>query len=82
MNKKKARLCMDCKVDTVAIGEYYFIETNVWLSVVHSKKGMLCISCLEKRLKRRLTRKDFTPCYINFGKIVGKSKQLQERLKA
>lgn len=58
--------CLDCSVDTGKIGEHYFIETDVWLSVVASNKGMLCIGCLESRLGRKLSRKDFTDAFINY----------------
>lgn len=62
--KNKKFICIDCKVNTSKIGEHYFIKDSIWLSVA-PKKGMLCIGCLEKRLKRKLTKNDFTPCYIN-----------------
>jgi hypothetical protein len=58
-------LCLDCGVNTSQIGEYYYINLDTWLSVVHSKEGMLCIGCLEIRLGRRLNSSDFTKCFIN-----------------
>jgi hypothetical protein len=64
MSRNKFK-CLDCKVDTGKIGEHYMLKDKVWLSVVSSKKGMLCISCLEVRLKRRLTYKDFNDSHIN-----------------
>jgi hypothetical protein len=73
-------LCMDCHIDTSKIGEHYFIKTNIWLSVVKDNKGMLCISCLEKRLKRKLIKNDFTKCYINNPKFSGMSLRLLNRL--
>jgi hypothetical protein len=73
-------ICLDCQIDTSKIGEHYFIKTDLWLSVVSSKKGMLCIGCLERRLGRKLTKNDFTKCYINNPKFSGMSKRLLNRL--
>jgi hypothetical protein len=78
--KNKKFLCMDCQVDISKIGEHYFIKTDLWLSVVSSNKGMLCIGCLEKRIGRLLTKADFTDCYINNPKFSGMSKRLLNRL--
>lgn len=59
-------ICLDCKVDTSAINEYYMVHDHVWLAVVNSKTtGMLCIGCLEKRLGRTLKFADFSPCLLN-----------------
>lgn len=74
-------LCLDCKVDTGKISEHYFIQTSTWLEIVGSIEGMLCIGCLEKRLGRMLTKKDFTNCYLNNPKIGSKSKRFLTRLK-
>ena len=60
-------LCLDRAVDTGKIGEHYFVQTATWLSVVGCKFGMLCVGCLETRLKRKLRPADFTRCYLNDG---------------
>lgn len=52
--------CMDCGWNTRALNEYYRVHDKVWLSVVPNGAGMLCISCLEKRLGRMLMREDFS----------------------
>jgi len=80
---KKSRrrfLCVDCRMDTGKIGEYYFIHTPLWLSVVGSKTGMLCVGCLEKRLGRKLRRNDFTNAWINDPRYGHKSQRLMSRL--
>jgi len=80
---KKSRrrfICIDCGVDTGKIGEYYFIHTLLWISVMDSIKGMLCIGCLEKRLGRRLWRNDFTNAWINDPRYGHKSQRLMSRL--
>lgn len=73
-------LCLDCKVDTSRIGEYYFLSTDVWLKVAKSLRGMYCIGCFEARLGRTLTKEDFTDCYINKKRFGSKSERLLNRL--
>jgi len=52
--------CLDCGIDTFAIGEYpYSLRDELWYAVVPSGRGMLCLDCLEVRLGRPLTPKDF-----------------------
>jgi hypothetical protein len=80
MSRKKF-LCLDCYVDTGKIHEHYFIETILWLSVVGSKTGMLCIGCLENRLGRRLVPSDFPPVTINNPKLTSMSLRLLSRVK-
>lgn len=78
---RRVFLCLDCGQDTGKMGEYYFICTSLWLSVVGSKKGMLCIGCLEARLGRELTAADFTGAYINQpGYPICRSARLTSRL--
>ncbi len=57
--------CLDCKQCTSTMNEYYMVTTELWTSVVHERRGMLCVGCLEKRLGRTLNRKDFTNCPLN-----------------
>lgn len=82
MAKKSRRrfLCVDCRVDTGKIGEYYFIHTLLWLSVVNSIKGMLCIGCFESRLGRKLRSGDFTNASVNNPHYSHKSQRLMARL--
>ena len=74
--------CIDCKVDTGKICEYYFVHTALWLSVMPSVKEMLCIGCLEKRLGRELRASDFPNVYINTLRHSPKSERLHLRLTA
>lgn len=64
------------------MNEHYFIHTDVWLSVVGSIKGMLCVGCLEKRLGRKLTKNDFPVITINSPKFGNKSQRLLDMLTA
>jgi hypothetical protein len=79
---RKKFLCLDCKVDTGLIGEHYFIHTDTWFEAHASKKGMLCVGCLEKRLNRRLSSKDFPAVYINSLQFGIKSERLLDRLRS
>lgn len=79
MTRKKWK-CLDCKQDTGKIGEHYFVHTTLWLSIVGSISGMLCISCFETRLGRQLVKSDFTDAYINRLNYGVKSQRLVERL--
>ncbi len=79
MSRKKW-LCLDCGVDTGKAGEHYFVHTEIWLKVVGSVYGMLCIGDLESRLGRKLTKADFPLVYINDKKNGAKSIRLLNRL--
>jgi hypothetical protein len=72
--------CMDCDNGTNDMNEYYMVHDHVWLSVVKSKAGMLCIGCLEGRLKRQLHSQDFMDVPLNG--LPTQSRRLQERLSA
>jgi hypothetical protein len=53
--------CIDCGVNTYAIGHYYMVSDDLWASAgMEPDGGMLCLDCLEKRIGRRLTYDDFT----------------------
>lgn len=78
---RKKFMCLDCSVDTGKIHEHYFIHTDLWLSLVGSKIGMLCVGCLEGRLGRLLNRHDFPDVTINNPKFEAKSMRLLERMK-
>ena len=59
--------CAACGVNTLHINEYYMVTDEVWEAAWPGKRGMLCIGCLENRLGRELTAKDFTDAPINRG---------------
>ncbi|QSM01148.1 hypothetical protein SEA_NANOSMITE_124 [Mycobacterium phage Nanosmite] len=75
-------LCADCGVDTGKINEFYFIRTDLWLSVMPSIDGMLCVGCIEIRLGRRLVSTDFTNASINSLYHGRKSDRLVNRLRS
>ncbi len=54
-------LCLDCSKDT--FDEYYGVRNHLWRRAVDrsQRHGMLCLSCLERRLSRFLRLEDFKP---------------------
>jgi hypothetical protein len=73
-------LCLDCCVDTGKANEHYFINTDLWMKVVGSIVGMLCVGCLETRIGRQLNKSDFPDVTINSPKHGNKSQRLLSRL--
>jgi hypothetical protein len=57
--------CLDCDVDTVAIGHFYMLRRHAWLEANPDDAGMLCFRCVQARLGRRLTAHDFMDLPIN-----------------
>lgn len=74
MNKEF--LCVDCQFDTFR-NEYYMVKDEIWPIGIFD--GMLCIGCLEKKIGRKLTKKDFTDCPVNVWPRF-RSERLQNRL--
>ena len=70
--------CLDCGVDTSAIGEYYMLKDSVWLQVNPAGEGQLCIACVERRLDRPLSSEDFLDAPANFLPDV--SDRMKDRL--
>lgn len=72
--------CVDCSVNTSDIHEYYMVHDELWLGAgMTFDGGMLCIGCLEDRLGRDLTHKDFTDAPVNHG-VFRQSERLLNRL--
>ena len=59
--------CVDCRIDTAIIEEYYMVRREIWerCTAINERSKMLCIGCLEKRLGRTLIRSDFIDCLLN-----------------
>ncbi len=57
--------CLDCGVDTFAIGEYYMVHDSTWRKMNPKGSGMLCFNCGGKRLGRQLIPQDFIDAPIN-----------------
>jgi len=73
--KDLSETCKDCGVDiTPSTGkrgfrykgrwEHYMVRDRVW-KAAGMRDGFLCIGCLENRIGRRLTARDFTSAPIN-----------------
>jgi Protein of unknown function len=58
-------LCLDCSKDTS--DEYYGVHNYIWRRAVDrsQRHGMLCLSCLERRLGRFLRPEDFKSVPVN-----------------
>ena len=73
--------CALCRVDTLAIREFYMVEDEVWDAAVGPdsfiRGSYLCIGCLELRLGRRLVPDDFTDAPLN--ECRGDSPRLHDR---
>jgi hypothetical protein len=51
---------MDCGLDTAKVpGQYYMVHDAVWREAVPDMAGVLCLRCLQHRLRRGLTEADF-----------------------
>lgn len=62
-----AGMCQVCHVDTLeSASDYYMLKNRIWRSVCISPRGMMCLSCVESRLGRKLVREDFTGAPINY----------------
>jgi hypothetical protein len=73
--------CAACEVNTLHIKEYYMVHDEIWKTVWPANRGMLCIGCVEARLGRALTAKDFTDAPVNTG-YFDYSERLAARLAA
>ena len=72
--------CIECDVNTLDVREYYMIQNDLWEQVNPNKNGMMCIGCVEEKLKRELTPEDFTNCPLNLFSPNKKSERLLKRL--
>src|SRR5262245_1322803 len=75
-------LCADCGFDTTD-NEYYMVRNDVWeqASPLNQHGVFLCIGCLEKRIGRTLSRRDFIECPLNTSPDWPRSKRLRDRLR-
>jgi hypothetical protein len=79
MHKSKRKwLCVDCSRNTQH--EHYFVHNEVWASAGMPECGMLCVGCLEDRLGRQLTSRDFTSAHINNPKTNTMTDLLRSRI--
>jgi len=79
MKNNQINICNDCKIDTTNIGEFYMLKHTIWNSIA-TKKEILCISCIEKRLKRQLIATDFLDCKLNRDLSRKRSQKLKNRM--
>lgn len=58
-------LCLDCALDTLESGDYYMVTEGLWQQAQQNLEGMLCLDCLQERIRRPLEGNDFIDCYVN-----------------
>lgn len=64
-------LCVDCGVNTIEGNEYFMVTDALWKRAgMRRHGGFLCIGCLETRIGRQLTSRDFTECPLNWRNIM------------
>lgn len=76
-NKIRQRFICPCGFDTFH-NEYYMVHDGIWKAA--NGAIMLCIGCLEERLNRKLTIRDFTDAPVNRLNFGTKSARLIDRL--
>jgi hypothetical protein len=67
-NPRKAnpkRLCSDCKKDVYKNPRDYFLVTDEVWAKYGVGRDMLCMTCLEERMGRRLERADIHDCPVS-----------------
>lgn len=83
-------VCLDCKVNTHEINEYYMVTDELWKLATSGTdgSGMLCIGCLEDRLQKYRAADDkhfmlglhcFIHCPVNCLPVIKRSERLQNR---
>jgi hypothetical protein len=75
-------LCLDCGIDTGKASEHYMLNDQTWKLTGLGKYGMLCVGCVEIRIKRKLVAKDFNSSYLNNPRTGSISARLLDRMKA
>ena len=72
--------CTDCRFHPWRHGEDFYVLDGLWLTVMPVKKrdDIICIGCFEKRLGRKLTRKDFKSWFRNNRWCRNKGKPLND----
>jgi hypothetical protein len=72
--------CRDCGWDTCRGDEVYMVHSAVWAAAGMPYAGYLCVGCLETRLGRTLTARDFKDVPLNRPGVRRHSPRLHDRL--
>lgn len=72
--------CTDCNIDLFGIKEYYSIKDRTQAEANIEQHDYLCVGCIEKRLNRQLTFRDFREAPLN---VIGDdhSERLNNRIR-
>ena len=62
-----ALVCTDCHIEPWNMGEDFYVNDGLWYLTLPKIKweSVICIGCFEKRLGRKLARKDFKLWFRN-----------------
>lgn len=73
--------CTDCGCKPWKMGEDFYVTDGLWLTTmpIGKRDDLICVGCFEKRLGRKLTRKDFKPWFRN-NRWYGANKPLNDPL--
>jgi hypothetical protein len=65
LESKRNTECVDCG----GKGEAFFVKNDIWYNYIPKSKqrGIICLSCLEKRLGRKLKKSDFQKSDIHLN---------------
>jgi len=57
--------CSRCGENTNNEIDYYMLKNSVWSGIVKDVRILLCLSCAEYLLGRKIERKDIIDCPLN-----------------
>lgn len=57
------RICKDCDVEIFANVNMVIVKDDIWKSICDEDEDNICDKCMEKRLGRTITEKDFEAPY-------------------
>jgi hypothetical protein len=57
--------CMQCGKSTKNDIDYYMLTDKTWLQAAPSKRGKLCLDCVQKKLGRSIVKEDVIDCPLN-----------------
>lgn len=63
-------LCKDCRIEIFSNKNMIMIKDKLWKQICDDDRDAYCDNCIEKRLKRPITQKDFKPWRDGQMKII------------
>ena len=69
MKSRTKLICKDCSTEIFVDVNMVMVKDNLWKKICDSFEDAICDKCMEKRLGRPITEKDFKPSYDGIGII-------------